>query len=75
MYKAFVKNKGVDIILPPILAMDKTHIDMAGRLQLEPITMSHGLLKHTSVRCQRIAMRILGYFNHRTPAHLPALSE
>ena len=48
---------------------------MAGRLQLEPITMSHGLLKHTGVRRQRIAMRILGYFNHRTPAHPPALSE
>jgi hypothetical protein len=33
-YKALVKNKGVDIILPSILAMDKTHIGMAGRLQM-----------------------------------------
>jgi hypothetical protein len=73
-YKALVKNKGVDIILPSILAMDKTHIDMAGRLQMEPITISHGLLKHT-VRRQAIAMRILGYINHSAPAHLPALSE
>jgi hypothetical protein len=73
-YKALVKNMGVDIILPSISAMDKTHIDMAGWLQMEPITISHGLLKHT-VRPQVIAMRILGYINHSAPAHLPALSE
>ncbi len=73
-YKALVKNKGVDIILSSILAMDKTHINMAGRLLMEPITISHGLLKHT-VRRQAIAMRILGYINHSAPAHLPALSE
>ena len=73
-YKALVKNKGADIILPSILAMDKTHINMVGRLQMEPITISHGLLKHT-VRCQAIAMRILGYINHSAPVHLPALSE
>ena len=74
-YKALVKNKGVDIILPSILAMDKTHIDMGGCLQMEPITISHGLLKHTSVRRLPVAMRILGYINHSAPAHLPALSE
>jgi proteasome lid subunit RPN8/RPN11 len=74
-YKALVKNKGVeDIILPSILAMDKTHINMAGRLQMEPITISHGLLKHT-VRRQGVTVRILGYFYHSAPAQLPALSE
>jgi len=41
-YDALVKKVGVDIILPTILAMDKTHIDLAGHLQMEPITMSHG---------------------------------
>ena len=73
-HRALVKKKGVDIILPSILAMDKTHIDSGGRLQMEPITISHGLLKH-SVRRLSIAMRILGYINHSTPAHLPSLSD
>jgi hypothetical protein len=73
-YKALVKEFGVDIILPCVMAMDKTHIDMAGRLQMEPITLSHGLLKHV-VRRLPIAMRILGYINHSTPPHLPSPSE
>jgi hypothetical protein len=73
-YKALVKEFGVDIILPCVMAMDKTHIDMAGRLQMEPITLSHGLLKH-AVRRLPIAMRILGYINHSTPPHLPSPSE
>ena len=65
-YDALIKDKGLDVLLPCIMAMDKTHIDMAGRLQMEPITISHGLLKHT-VRRLPIAMRILGYINHSTP--------
>jgi hypothetical protein len=69
-----VKEIGVDLILPCVMAMDKTHIDMAGRLQMEPITLSHGLLKHV-VRRLPIAMRILGYINPSTPLHLPSLSE
>ena len=73
-YKALVKRKDVDIILPSVLAMDKTHCDMAGRLQMEPITISHGLLKH-DVRRLPIAMRILGYINHTTPAHTISQSE
>ena len=73
-YKALVKNPKVDIILPSILAMDKTHIDLGGRLQMEPITISHGLLKH-SVRRLPIAMRILGYINHSAPAPIPSPSE
>jgi hypothetical protein len=35
-----------DMILPCVLAMDKTHNDLPGRLQMEPITISHGLLRH-----------------------------
>ena len=54
--------------------MDKTHIDLGGWLQMEPITISHGLLKHR-VRCLPIAMRILGYINHSTPAHVPSLAD
>ena len=47
-YEALVKRKGVDMILPSILAMDKTQVDTYGRLQMEPITISHGLLKHSA---------------------------
>jgi hypothetical protein len=70
-YKAHVKKFGIDMLLPGVMAMDKTHIDMAGRLQMEPITISHGLLNHIT-RCLPSAMRILGYINHSTPAHLPS---
>jgi hypothetical protein len=73
-YKALVKEIGVNIILPCVMAMDKTHIDRVGRLQMEPITLSHGLLKHVVCRLP-IAMRILGYINQSTPPHLPSLSE
>ena len=73
-YEALIKKFGVDMLLPCIMAMDKTHIDMAGRLQMEPITISHGLLNHV-VRRLPIAMRILGYINHSTPVHLPSASE
>ena len=41
-----MKDVGVDMLLPCIMAMDKTHIDMAACLQMEPITLLHGLLKH-----------------------------
>jgi hypothetical protein len=51
--------------------MDKTHIDMAGRLQMEPITILPGLLNHITGRLPS-AMRILGYINHSTPTHLPS---
>jgi hypothetical protein len=62
-YKKLVKNPNSDMILPCVLAMDKTHIDLPGRLQMEPITISHGLLKHEFRRLP-IAMRILGYIDH-----------
>ncbi|KAI2507022.1 hypothetical protein MHU86_7407 [Fragilaria crotonensis] len=48
--------------------MDKTQVDTYGRLQMEPLTISHGLLKH-SVRSKHTAMRILGYVCHSSPAH------
>jgi Plavaka transposase len=68
-YKALVKNRGVDMILPTIFAMDKTQVDTYGRMQMEPMTMSHGLLKH-DVRSKHSAMRILGYIC-QFPAHKP----
>ncbi len=62
-YKKLVKNPQSDIMLPCVLAMDKTHIDLPGRLQMEPITISHGLLKNEFCRLP-IAMQILGYIDH-----------
>ncbi|KAI2491070.1 hypothetical protein MHU86_23514 [Fragilaria crotonensis] len=73
-YDALIKDPGVDMLLPCVMAMDKTHIDMAGRLQMEPITVSHGLLNHITRRLPS-AMRILGYINHSTPANLPSDAE
>ena len=46
--KELVKKKGVDIILPTVVAMDKTQVDTYGRMQMEPITISHGLLKYVA---------------------------
>ena len=69
-----VNEFGINIILPCVMAMDKTYINMAGWLLMESVTLSHGLLKH-AVRRLPIAMRILGYFNHSTPPHLPSPSE
>ena len=68
-HKALVKKQGIDMILPSIMAMDKTQVDTYGRLQMEPLTMSHGLLKH-SVCSKHMAMCILGYICH-SPAHQP----
>ncbi len=62
------------MLLPCVIAMDKTHIDMAGRRQMEPITISHGLLNDITRRLPN-AMRILGYINHSTPANLPSDAE
>ncbi len=73
-HEALIKKFGVDMLLPCIMAMDKTHINMAGWLQMEPITISHGLLNHV-VRRLPDAMRILGYINHSTPVHPPSSSE
>ena len=72
-YKALEKIKGVDMILPCVLAMDKTHIDSASRMQMESITISNGLLNH-AIRSQPSAIQILGYMNHSTPAHKPEQS-
>ena len=46
-YESLVKNPEIEV-------------DTYGRLQMEPLTISHGLMKH-SVRSKHTAMRILGY--------------
>jgi hypothetical protein len=74
-YDALIKKSGVDMLLPCIImAPDKTYIDMAGRLQMDPILILLGLLNNTMRRLPN-AMRILGHINHSTPAHLPSDSE
>jgi hypothetical protein len=68
-YKELVKKKGNDIVLPTVIAMVKTQVDTYGWMQMEPMTISHGLLKH-DVRLQHSAMQILGYIC-RFAAHKP----
>ena len=63
-YDALIKNVEEDMLLPCILAMDKTTCDIGGggRLSLEPIVVSYGLMKH-DVRKTPLAMRVLGFIN------------
>ena len=70
-YDALIKKPGVDMLLPCVIAQDKTTIDMAGRINMEPITVSHGLLNH-DIRRLPIAMRILGYIHQSTPPQPPS---
>jgi hypothetical protein len=65
-YKAHVKKFGIDMLLPCVMAMDKTHIGMAGQLKMEPTTISHGLSTHIMRRLPS-AMHILGYISQSTP--------
>jgi hypothetical protein len=57
------------MILPSVLAIDKMKVDTYGWLKMEPVTISHGLSKH-SARSKSSAMRILGYIDH-SAAHIP----
>ena len=54
-------------------ALDKTQVDTYGRLQMEPMTISHKLIKH-SARSHHTAMQILGYICHG-PAHKPNFKD
>jgi hypothetical protein len=72
-HKALGEKQGVDMILPSIMAIDKTQVDTYGWLQMEPLTMSHGLLKH-SICSKHMAMRILGYICH-SPEIRPCTSR
>ncbi len=67
-HKALVKNLDVDMILPTIVALDKTQVDTYGWLQMKPLTISHGLMKH-NVCSKHTTMLILGYVCHSSPAH------
>lgn len=63
-YNNLIKIPNEEILLPCILAMDKTQCDTYSRLAIEPrIVVSYGLMKH-SIRSQPVAMRVLGYINH-----------
>lgn len=67
-YDQLIKNEE-DMLLPCILAIDKTTCDIGGggRLSLEPIVVSYGLMKH-DVRKTPLAMRVLGFIN-TSPIH------
>jgi hypothetical protein len=67
-HKALVRSPDVTMIVPTIVAMDKTQVDTHSQLQMEPLTISHGLMKH-SVHSKHTAMQILGYVFHSSPAH------
>ena len=45
-HKVLVKNRDIDMILPTIFVIDKTQVDTFGGMQMEPMNMSHDLLKH-----------------------------
>ena len=57
-YDALVKKKDV-----AIMAIDKTQVNTYERLQMEPMTISHGLTKHR-VCSKHTAIQILGYICH-----------
>ena len=53
--EALVKNPDVDMILPKVVAMDKTQVDTYGRLQMEPLTIVSQAGQ--SVQCERKVIR------------------
>lgn len=63
MYASLVTNPTEDVLLPCVFALDATNCDTFGRLKMEPLTISYGLMKQP-IRNTPIAMRILGYVNH-----------
>ncbi len=74
-YDALIKKAGIDMLLSCIKAMDKTNIDMVGRLQMEPITISQRFLNQHIMRRLPSALRILGYINHSNPVNLLSDAE
>jgi len=67
-YDKLIKDPSKDMLLPCILAIDKTHCDSGGsRLQMEPLTTSYGLPRHNICK-DPAAVRILGYIN-LSPLH------
>ena len=59
-YQIYVKHPHRDVLCPIILFIDKTHVDAKGRLCLEPVSFTLGILKK-EVRNLPYAWRPLGY--------------
>lgn len=59
-HKVHVKIAGRDLLVPIILYIDKTHVDVQGRLCLEPVTFTLGIFKK-EVRNYPMAWRPLGF--------------
>jgi Plavaka transposase len=72
-HETLIQNPNEDVLLPCILSMDKTQCDTYGRLSMEPITISYGLMKR-QIRNSPLAMRVLGYINHE-PLHAKDSNE
>ena len=70
-YAHLIKDPSKEILFPCIFSIDKTQCDKNSRLSMEPLTISHGLLKH-KIRRKPMAMRILGYINHTPDVELSA---
>jgi hypothetical protein len=62
-FNVHVNVQGRDLLVPIILFIDKTHCDAKGRLTLEPVSMTIGLLKK-EVRRLPESWRCLGYVNN-----------
>ena len=62
-YDLLIK-KPEDMLLPCVFAIDKTTCDIGGggKLSLEPIVISYGLMAH-DIRKTSAAMRVLGFIN------------
>ena len=62
-YDLLIK-KPEDMLLPCVFAIDKTTCDIGGggKLSLEPIVVSYGLMAH-DIRKTPAAMRVLGFIN------------
>ena len=62
-YDSLIK-KPEDMLLPCVFAVDKTTCDIGGggKLSLEPIVISYGLMAH-DIRKTPAAMRVLGFIN------------
>ena len=67
-YEVLVKKPGVDMILPSIMAMDKTQVNTYVWFQMEPLIMYHGLLK-LSICSKHMAMCILASKGAKTKYH------
>jgi len=64
-YQLYIKVPGRQVLMPIILFIDKTHLDVKGRLCLEPVYLTLGIFKK-EVRMKKFSWRILGYIHNQS---------